>query len=64
MIMAKEIILTPMPMQVIYGIPYSAALTLIVLYAASKILTPEKLLTLQYKIKLRRIKKERRWELE
>ena len=64
MIMAKEIILTPMPMQVIYGIPYSAALTLIVLYAASKILTPEKLLTLQYKIKLRRMKKERRWELE
>ena len=64
MIMAREMIFTPMPMQVLYGIPYSAALTLMVLYATSKILTPEKLLTLQHKIKMRRMKGKAGRELE
>jgi len=63
MIMAKEMITSTIPVEVLYGIPYSATLTLIVLYATSKLLVPEKLLTLQYKLSLRR-KKRKTKELE
>jgi len=58
MIMAKEMVTSNIPIETLYGIPYSAALTLIVLYATSKLLTPEKLLTLQHKMKLKRTKKK------
>jgi len=64
MIMAKEMITSTMPIEVLYGIPYSAALTLIVVYATSKLLAPEKLLTLQYKLRLRRMKRKQAKELE
>jgi len=64
MIMAKEMIISTIPIEVIYGIPYSAALTLIVLYATSKLLAPEKLLTLQYRLRLRRTKSRRAKDLE
>ncbi len=56
MIMSKEMIVSNIPSEVIYGIPYSAALTLMVVYLTSKLLTPEKLLTLQYKLKLKRVR--------
>ena len=60
MIMSKEMIISTMPPEVLYGIPYSTALTLIMVYATSKLLVPEKLLTLQHKLKLRRMKGKRR----
>ena len=56
MIMSKEMVISAVPPEVIYGIPYSAALTLILIYVTSKLLAPEKLLTLQYRLKLRRMK--------
>ena len=64
MIMAKEMITSTIPVEVLYGIPYSAAITLVVLYATSKLLAPEKLLTLQHKLKLKRIKRKQARELE
>ncbi len=64
MIMAKEMITSTMPVEVVYGIPYSAALTIIVVYATSKLLAPEKLLTLQYKLRIRRIKRRQTRDLE
>lgn len=54
MIVAREMITSTIPIEAIYGIPYSAALTLIVMYITSKLFAPEKLLTLQYKLRLRR----------
>lgn len=62
MIVAKEMITSTIPVEVFYGIPYSAALTMIVLYATSKLLAPEKLLTLQHR--LRRTKKGQTSDLE
>ena len=64
MIMAKEMVTSAIPVEVLYGIPYSAVLTMIVVYATSKLLAPEKLLTLQHKLKLRRMKKRKERELE
>ena len=64
MIMAKEMVMATIPVEVLYGIPYSAALTLIALYATSMLLAPEKLLTLQYKLRLRRMKKKKVGELQ
>jgi len=58
-ITAKEMVMSTIPVEAIYGIPYSACLTLIIVYATSKLLAPEKLLTLQHKLKLRRMKKSR-----
>jgi ABC-2 type transport system permease protein len=57
MIMAKEMVMATIPVEVLYGIIYSTALTLVVVYATSKLLAPEKLLTLQYKLKFLRKKK-------
>ncbi len=64
MIMAKEMVMATIPVEVLYGIPYSAALTLIALYTTSMLLAPEKLLTLQYKLRLRRMKKKKVGELQ
>jgi len=64
MIVAKEMITSAIPVEAIYGIPYSAALTLIVLYATSKLFAPEKLLTLQHKLRLRRVKREQAEDFE
>ena len=58
MIMSKEMIISTMPPEVLYGIPYSAILTLMVVYVTSKLLAPEKLLVLQYKLKLGRRKEK------
>ena len=60
MIMSKEMVISTVPPEVIYGIPYSAALTLILIYVTSKLLAPEKLLTLQYRLKLRRATHQRK----
>ncbi len=57
MILAKEMFLSGVPQEVIYGIPYSAALTFAVIYMTSKILAPEKLLVLQHRLKMRRIRR-------
>lgn len=64
MILSKEMATATMPIEVLYGVPYSAAMTLTVLYATSKLFAPEKLLTLQYKLKLRRGKQKTGKELE
>jgi len=64
MIMAKEMITSTIPAEVFYGILYSAALTLAVVYATSKLLAPEKLLTLQYRLRFRRIKRKQAKDLE
>ncbi|MEM3045931.1 MAG: ABC transporter permease [Candidatus Bathyarchaeia archaeon] len=64
MVMSKEMVFSTIPVEVLYGIPYSAALTLIVLYATSKLLAPEKLLTLQHRLRLRRTRKRPERELE
>jgi ABC-type Na+ efflux pump permease subunit len=64
MIMAREMVTSTTPVEVLYGIPYSALLTLAVVYATSKLLAPEKLLTLQNKLRLRRMKKKQVRELE
>lgn len=64
MILAREMAISTVPVETIYGIPYSAALTFVVLYATSKLLAPEKLLTLQYKLRLRRGMRRPSSELE
>jgi ABC-2 type transport system permease protein len=58
LISTKKIFLGSIPIESIYGIPYSIILTLIVIYLTGKILSPEKLLTLQYKLKVWRIKRK------
>ncbi|MEM2927342.1 MAG: ABC transporter permease [Nitrososphaerota archaeon] len=58
LISTKKIFLGSIPIESIYGIPYSIILTLIVIYLTGKILSPEKLLTLQYKVKAWRIKRK------
>ncbi|MEM2416135.1 MAG: ABC transporter permease [Nitrososphaerota archaeon] len=58
LISTRKIFLGSIPIEAIYGIPYSTILTLIVIYLTGKILSPEKLLTLQYKIKVRRVRKK------
>ncbi len=58
LISTKKIFLGSIPIESIYGIPYSIILTLIVIYLTGKILSPEKLLTLQYKVKVWRIKRK------
>lgn len=55
--------MTPISFETILGIPYSAALTVLVLYATSMLLTPEKLLTIQYRLRLRSTRKQRVKEL-
>ncbi|MCX8183436.1 MAG: ABC transporter permease [Crenarchaeota archaeon] len=62
--MAKDMMMTPIPFEAILGIPYSAALTVLVLYATSMLLAPEKLLTVQYGLRLRGTRRQRVRELE
>jgi ABC-2 type transport system permease protein len=64
MILAKEMVTSTVPVAILFGIPYSAIITLIVVYLTSKMLAPEKLLTLQYKLKLRRTKRSKIGEYE
>jgi ABC-2 type transport system permease protein len=64
MILAREMATSAIPVEILFGIPYSAIITLIVVYLTSKMLVPEKLLTLQHKLKLRRTKKTKIRELE
>jgi ABC-2 type transport system permease protein len=54
MLTAKEVVLSNLPAESIYGIPYSAALTVAAIYATSRLLLPEKLLSLQHMLRLRR----------
>ncbi len=59
LILTKKMFLGSIPMEAIYGIPYSAMLTFIIIYLTGEFLNPEKLLTLQYKIKIGRLKKKK-----
>jgi ABC-type Na+ efflux pump permease subunit len=61
---AKGMMMTPISFEAILGIPYSAALTVLVLYATSMLLVPEKLLTIQYGLRLRGARKQQIKELE
>ncbi|MEM2922636.1 MAG: ABC transporter permease [Candidatus Bathyarchaeia archaeon] len=58
MITAREMVMSTIPVEVLYGIPYSAFLTLMVVYATSKLLAPEKLLTIQHKMRIRRVRRK------
>lgn len=60
---AKGMMITPISFEAILGIPYSAALTVLVLYATSMLLAPEKLLTIQYGLRLRGTRKQQIKEL-
>jgi ABC-2 type transport system permease protein len=64
MILAKEMVTSAVPIETLFGIPYSAIITLLVVYLTSKMLAPEKLLTLQHKLKIRKTKKTKIKELE
>ncbi|MEM2929818.1 MAG: ABC transporter permease [Thermoproteota archaeon] len=61
---AKDMMMTPISFETILGIPYSAALTVLVLYATSMLLAPEKLLTIQYGLRLRGARRRQTKELE
>ncbi|MEM2087280.1 MAG: ABC transporter permease [Thermoproteota archaeon] len=61
---AKDMMMTPIPFETLLGIPYSAALTVLVLYATSMLLAPEKLLTVQYRLRLRSIRRRQIKELD
>ncbi len=61
---AKDMMITPIPFEAILGIPYSAALTILVLYATSMLLAPEKLLTIQYRLRLRGARRRQFKELD
>ncbi len=64
MMISKEMVIKPIFFEAVFGIPYSAALTVLVLYATSMLLAPEKLLTIQYRLKLRGTKKQQTKDLE
>jgi len=61
---AKDMVMTPISLEAILGIPYSAVLTVLVLYATSMLLAPEKLLTIQYRLRLRGSRRRHIKELE
>jgi len=56
MLIARDMLLAELPVEALYGIPYSAGLTAFLLLLTSRLLVPEKLLSLQYKILARRMK--------
>jgi len=58
MIIAKNMILSELPVEAVYGIPYSAGVTLLLLLLTSRLLVPEKLLLLQHKILTRRMRRK------
>jgi len=59
-LIAREMIINPMPVEAIFGIPYSIVITTVILYVTSLIMSPEKLLTLQHKLRARTVGKEKR----
>jgi len=64
LIAAKSMLLGEVPPVAVYGMAYSLAVTLLVIYVAGKLLAPEKLLTLQYRFMKKRARKSgffRRW---
>jgi len=56
MLIAQSMFFTELPFEVLLGVPYSAAFTVFLVYLTSKLLVPEKLLSLQHKLLMRRIK--------
>jgi ABC-2 type transport system permease protein len=56
MLIAQSMFFTELPFEVLLGIPYSAAFTVFLVYLTSKLLVPEKLLSLQHKLLMRRMK--------
>jgi ABC-2 type transport system permease protein len=64
MIVSSQMAISNVPVEVLYGIPYSILLTLIVIYITSKLLAPEKLLTLQHRLKIRGRKKQKSRDFE
>lgn len=54
MILSRSVLVGEVPIEAILGIPYSALLTLIVIYFTSKLLEPERLFRIQYTILKRR----------
>lgn len=59
MLIARSIPIGSIPIEALYGIPYSVFLTVAVIYLTSRLLAPERLLTLQHRLRLRRTKKGR-----
>lgn len=57
MLIARDMLLANLPVEALYGIPYSAGLTAFLLLLTSRLLAPEKLLSLQYRILARRMKR-------
>ncbi|MDW8034682.1 MAG: ABC transporter permease, partial [Nitrososphaerota archaeon] len=58
-IIAKDMIINPVSIEAFFGILYSAIMTVVILYVTSLIMSPEKLLTLQYKFRFRIMRKEK-----
>lgn len=56
MLIAQNMFFSELPFEVILGIPYSVILTVSLIYLTSKLLVPEKLLSLQYKLLMRKTK--------
>jgi len=56
MLIAQSMFFSELPFEAILGIPYSAAFTVFLVYLTSKLLVPEKLLSLQHKLLMRRMK--------
>ncbi|MEM1569737.1 MAG: ABC transporter permease [Candidatus Bathyarchaeia archaeon] len=56
MLIAQSMFFSELPLEVLLGIPYSAIFTILLIYLTSKLLAPEKLLSLQYKLSMRKMK--------
>jgi len=56
MLIAQSMFFSELPFEALLGIPYSAAFTVFLVYLTSKLLVPEKLLSIQYKLLMRRMK--------
>lgn len=59
MLIAREMIINPMSIEAVFGIPYSIIITAVILYVTSLIMSPEKLLTLQHRLRARTMRKEK-----
>ncbi len=60
MMLSKSIMLGDIPIEAIYGLPYSIVATLAIIYLTSRLLEPERLFRLQYKVMSWRMKKARK----
>jgi len=56
MLIAQSMFFSELPFEALLGIPCSAAFTVFLVYLTSKLLVPEKLLSIQYKLLMRRMK--------